>query len=149
MDHDAIPVADALVVLRRALPGLLSGDLAVLELFTDDVTARSPTTAIRSRTQLEHQVLDRQGALSRTDFAVDDVAEEPGGLVVSWRMSADHSGDLLFDEDELFEPSGVRVTLSGTTRVRFRGGRICWFETTYDDRDLFDQLRGDLPPDPR
>jgi hypothetical protein len=149
MGDDAISVSDALVVLRRALPAIISGDLSGLELFTEDVTGLSPDMVIRSRVELEHQLLDRQGSLSRAAFAIDLIEADQTGFVVRWRMSGDHTGELLFNEDELFEPSGVRVQLSATTCVRFRGRRIRTFETTYDDRDLFDQLRGGLPPFPR
>jgi len=149
MGDDAISVSDALVVLRRALPAIICGDLGALELFTEDVTGLSPSTTIRSRLELEHQLLDRQGALSRAEFVIDRSEEDQGGLVVWWRMCGDHTGELLFNEDELFEPSGVRVRLSATTRVRFRGRRVRSFDTTYDARYLLDQLRDGMPPYPR
>jgi hypothetical protein len=138
---EAISIATARDLLGRALPAIAAGDCGALELFTEDVSGDSPNMCVRSRSELEYQLIDRAGALSNIEFMIDRLDAVEPGVVATWRMSGDHTGEVLFNEDEFFEPSGRRIDLSATTYVQFRGARICAFRTIYDDRDLFDQIR--------
>jgi SnoaL-like polyketide cyclase len=106
------------------------------------MTWTSSNMWVRSRSELEYQLIDRAGALSDIEFTIDRVEEVEHGVLATWRMSADHTGEVLFNEDEFFEASGHRIELSATTLVEFRDTRICTFRTNYDDGDLFDQMRG-------
>jgi SnoaL-like polyketide cyclase len=138
-----ISLADASCVLRRALLALAVGDVGALELFTEDVIGDSPVLCVRSRTELEFQLLDRVGALSNVEFDLDQVSMTgPDTAVVSWRVAGDHTGEVLFNEDIFFGPTGRQIRMSLTTLVRFSQRRIAEFGTSYDDTDLFDQLRG-------
>jgi len=148
-DDDPISLADATCLLRRALFALAVGDVGAIELFTEDVVGDGPNLRVRSRTELGYQLLDRAGALSNVEFDLDRVeAGAPCEVVASWRVAGDHTGEVMFDDDVYFEPTGRRIRLSVTTRVVFRRRRIAAFQTSFDDTDLFDQIRGGpLPSD--
>jgi hypothetical protein len=137
----SISLDQACDVLRHALAGIVSGDVSVLGLFTDDVVGDSPNMRVGSRSELEFQLIDRLGTLSNIEFTIDRIEAVDSGVLATWRMSGDHTGEVLFNEDELFEASGLRIRLLATTAVQFRGRRICAFRTDYDDGDLYDQIR--------
>jgi hypothetical protein len=139
-DH-AISVRRARRLLRRALPAIVIGDVGAIGLFTDDVSGDAPNLRVRSRAELECQLIDRAGALSRIEFAIDRLEPSEGGVTATWRLAGMHTGALLINEDELVEPSGRPVDLAARTHVRFRVRRICAFETIYDGQDLIDQIR--------
>lgn len=142
-DEGPISLADATCVLRRALFALVVGDVGALELFTEDVIGDSIVLCVRSRTELEYQLLDRAGALSNVEFDLDRVLMgAPDTVVASWRVAGVHTGEVLFNEDVFFAPTGRTIRVSMTTRVRFRQHRIAAFRTSYDGEDLLDQLRG-------
>ncbi len=148
MDEEApISLADASTVLRGALFALAFGDVGALELFTDDVCGDSPNLFVRSKTELGYQLLDRAGALSNVEFDLDPVVMDgPDTFLASWRVTGDHTGDALLNEDVYFQPTGKKIRLSVSTRVEFRQRRIAAFRTSYADGDLFSQIRGDAPP---
>jgi hypothetical protein len=139
-DH-AISVRRARRLLRRALPAIVIGDVGAIGLFTDDVSGDAPNLRVRSCAELRCQLIDRAGALSRIEFAIDRLEPSERGLIATWRLAGMHTGAMLINEDELFEPSGRQVDLAARTWVRFRGRRICAFETIHDGQDLIDQIR--------
>ena len=134
-DDVAISMAEARNMLSRALSAIVSGDVH-MEL-TEDVVGESPSMAVRSRSELEfptdrssrsaieHRIRDRAGRRGRS-----------GARFATWSMSGDHTGELLVNEDEFFEPSGRRIELSATSYVRLRGGQICAFRSVYGHGDL-------------
>lgn len=140
-DDDAISLADATAVLRDALFALATGELTAIESFTHDVIGEAPDLCVRSRKDLEFQLLDRAGALSNVEFVLDRVVGEARDVVVaSWCVAADHTGEMLVNEDFLLAPTGRRVRLTARTRVEFREGRIARFRTAYVDDHLFDKI---------
>ena len=150
-DHEAISLEDATDLLRRALFALAVGDVGAIDLFTEDVVGEGPNLHVRSRTELGNQLLDRAGALSNVEFDLDRVdAIAPAEVVAAWRVVGDHTGEVMFNDDMFFDPTGRRIRLSVTTRAVFRQRRIAAFETSYEDGDLFDQIQGGpLSPDVR
>jgi hypothetical protein len=140
-EDQAITADESRDVVRRALWAIVAGDMGAIELFTEDVVGDSPNTCVRSRSELEFQLIDREGALSNIEFTIGSFESVGAGAFAAWSMSADHTGEVLFNEDELFEASGLRIRLLATTAVQFRGRRICAFRTDYDDGDLYDQIR--------
>jgi hypothetical protein len=145
-DDDFISIAEARHVLGRALPAIVSGDIGAIELFTEDVAGDSPDMRVRSRTELGNQLIDRAETLSNVEFRLDRVEADHPGVRATWHMAGDHTGEVLFNEDQLFEPSGRRIVLTATTHARFRSGRSCEFLTTSEDADLIDQIRAGRPP---
>ena len=147
-DDEAISLEEATCLLRRALFALAVGDVGAIELFTEDVSGEGPNLNVRSRTELGHQLLDRAGALSNVDFDLDGVeACGPAEFVATWRVAGDHTGEVMFNDDVFFDPTGRQVRLSVTTQVVFTQRRIAAFRTSYEDGDLFDQIRG-VPQNP-
>ena len=143
----AISVDEVHELVRRAVRAIVAGDAGSVDLFTEDVVGDSPNMRVRSRSELECQLLDRAGALTNIELTIDSV-EIMGSVVTAvWSMSADHSGEVLFNEDELYEPSGRRVHLSVRSIIQLRGGLICAIRNDYDDEDLFNQVTAEQPPD--
>jgi hypothetical protein len=89
MDDDgAFSIADATSILGRALLALAIGDVDELGLFTEDVTGEGPTLTVRSRVDLEYQLLDRAGALSNVAFSLERVdGVGPVEVVASWHVA--------------------------------------------------------------
>ena len=140
-EQESISIAEARSVLDRALHAIIRGDVRGIELFTEDVVGESPNMFVISRTELGNQLLDRARAFSNLEFTIDRLERAAPGFVATWHMSADHTGDVLFNEDEFFEATGRRIELSAMTWFQFRARLICAFRTTYDGRDPFDEMR--------
>jgi predicted ester cyclase len=147
--QEPISVADATYLVRRALFALAAGDTEALELFTEDVIGDGPVLHVRSRLELGYQLLDRMGALSNIEFDLDRVEIEPdsGAVLASWRVAGDHTGEVMFNEDLYFAPTGRHIRMCMTTRLMFRQHRIAEFRTSYHGADLLDQI-ADSPLDP-
>ena len=109
MDVDgSMSLEDATCVVRRALLALTLGGVAEIELFTEDVIGDAPHLRVRSRSELRYQLIDREGALSNVEFDLDRVEVAGNGEVVArWRVAADHTGDVMFNEDVYFAGQGV------------------------------------------
>lgn len=142
MDDDAsLSIEDARSLLSRVIPAVCAGDPAASEFFTEDVRGDGPHLHVRSRTELEDQLTDHAAVLSNVHFTMDGVEEIAGGVIATWRLSGDHTGSALMDEDELIEASGRRIEVSAMTLVQFRGARLCSFQTIYDSAPLYEQIR--------
>ncbi len=61
-------------------------------------------------------------------------------------MTLTHSGRLEMDEAVVVEPTGIRVTLHGTTIAEFDGAKISSFRQYWDESELLEQL-APLPED--
>ena len=96
-----------------------------------------------------NQLVDRVGAFSNVRFELSRVGRDDRGFVAIWRMSAEHTGAVLLNEDEFFEASGLPVELSATTHVEFRDRCICTFRTAYQGPDPFEQMRRRPGPEAR
>ncbi len=141
-NDERVSIDEVRVLLHRALLALAVGDVGASELFADDVRGDSPNMCVRSRTELEYQLDDRAGSLSDVEFTLDRVDRVSTGWLATWRVSGCHTGEVFFNEDEYFAPTGRRIALSATTHLDLRDGRIRAFRTNYDDGDLADQIRG-------
>jgi ketosteroid isomerase-like protein len=129
------------VTLMRALQAGLEGDKQVLlEVFTEDVRAWTPTLCTRSLVELI-------GELDRSEEAFSDVEIEATPLdvggdhaCVEWSLALTHSGPLRVDDETVIEPTGMRVALHGITVAEFHGERICSLRQYWDDSTLLDQV---------
>jgi SnoaL-like domain len=144
MDDDgAISLEDATCLVRRALLALAVGDVGAIDLFTEDVIGESPIINVRSRSELANQLLDRSGGLSNVEFELDRVEMiAPDTVVASIRVAGDFTGEVLFNDDLLFGPTGQRIHVVATSRMVIRQRRIAKFQTFYDDENVLDQFRG-------
>jgi SnoaL-like domain len=137
MEQDRSVAADeAGELLGLALRAIVAGDRTNLELFTEDVVIDSPNMHITGRAELEDQLGDRAGALTNIELSVDAVEVLGSGVLATWTVSGDHTGEVLFNEDELFEASGRRIHFSARSTAEIRGGLISVVRTDYDDVEL-------------
>ena len=142
-DDEAISLEDATCLAQRVLLALAVGDVGEIELFTEDVIGESPIINVRSRVELGNQLLDRAGGLSNVEFDLDHVeVTAPDTVVASFRVAGDFTGEVLFNDDLLFSPTGRRIQVEGKTLVVFRQRRIAKFQTFYDGENVLDQFRG-------
>jgi len=108
---------------------------------TTRVIGDSPVLHVDSRLQLANQLLGRAGAVSNIEFDLDHVEiTAPDSVVASWHVAGDHTGEVLFNDEYHFVPSGRHIHVSMTTRVLFKQGRI--HQASFDKSDRFDQIRG-------
>lgn len=109
----------------RAIEATVSGETSgVEELFTEDVTASTPTMAVGSRVELAVELEDDE-----TCFG--DVAIEPGPTVSSgdrvwteWVASGIHAEPDPGSDRGPFAETEWRVTLRGVSVAEFEGERI-------------------------
>ena len=128
-------------LFRRALEATLNPDHAtVVEVFTEDVVAWSPTLAATSREELEAQFEEHDDALSNIDFSVDALDVVGDKAFAEWRLTADHTGALVIDDDLVFEPTGRRIVLAGATVAEFRGEQVSAIRNYFDDAAIIEQL---------
>ena len=66
-----------------ALLAIVAGDRGALDMFTEDVSGDSPNMCVRSRSELEYQLIDRAGALSNIEFAIDRVDPADPGVIAN------------------------------------------------------------------
>ncbi len=146
----SIPIGEAKDVVGRALRGIVTGDVGAISLFADDVAIDSPNMRVRSRAELRDQLGDRVGALTDVELTVTDVEVVESGVVATWTVLGVHTGEVLFNEDELFEASGRHIQFSAQSTFEFRAGLISAVRTDYDDIDLYRQIsEGPAPLRPR
>jgi hypothetical protein len=143
-DH-SLSIEEVRDLVHRALFAMVVGDVEASDLFTHDVKGDSPNMYVRSRIALEDQLSDRAGGLSNVEFTLDRVEEAGDGWLATWRVSGEHTGTMLLNEDVFFAPSGHRIALSAETQFLLQGRRIREFQTSYDDEALVAQLRGGQP----
>jgi ketosteroid isomerase-like protein len=129
--------ADTLV---RALRARLEGDAgAIPELYTDDVQAWAPAISASSAAELAQEFARRDDAFS--DIELDVVPLDVSGdyACAEWRLSMTHTGPVTLGETTI-EPTGLRVTVNGTTVAEFDGTRICALRQYWDELSVLEQL---------
>jgi hypothetical protein len=144
MPNDASnPGDDQLRALVRALLwSLLTGDPPGAEIFTADVVVDSPLIAAANRFELLEQIDDRRGVLSTVELEVERIEREDSIVEVLWRFRGIHTGPLLVNDDQLFEPTGRQLGTSVVSRLELRDGRVCHMRHV-PDVDFLDRARGD------
>ena len=143
VDEESVSIDEVRDLVQRALFAIVVGDVdGSDDLFTQDVTGDSPYMYVRSRIGLEDQLSDRSGGLTDVDLTVDRVEEMSDGWLATWRVSGDHTGRLMLNEDVYFAPTGHRIDVSATTHLVLKGRRVRAFRTSYDEQDVAAQLRG-------
>jgi ketosteroid isomerase-like protein len=137
-------------ILERSLRASIEGDSgAVKELYTDDVKAWAPALSASSAAELAAEFDRRDDAFS--DIALEVRPLDVGGAFAcaEWTVTMTHSGPLTLAEGVVVEPSGLTVTINGTTVAEFEGERICSFRQYWDEFAVLEQLgllAGPQPP---
>jgi hypothetical protein len=122
-------------LVRQVLEALLVGDPERVTVFTPDVQVDTPFLVAEGRDELRDRLEDRRDAYTDLELVVDGC--EVGGVVVdvSWRFTATHSGPLLVNEDEYYEPTGERVQARGVTHLDVRDGCISSVRVELEEPD--------------
>jgi len=132
--------ADPRAVLAMALEAAVTGDEDIIDAaFTEDVVGWSPNLFVTSRDELAAELADRDEALSNVVFSLDALDVIGDKAIAEWRVEADHTGPLSFD-DVVMEATGRHVTLAGATFAEFRGEQICAFRHYFDDAAIIEQM---------
>jgi ketosteroid isomerase-like protein len=136
-----VPTSTKEAVLVRALEAAVTGDDSTLDqTFTEDVVGWSPNLAVTSRAELAEEFRDRHDALSNIAIAFDAIYIIGDNAIAEWRISADHTGPIVVDDDLQLEATGRTIVLAGATFAEFRGDQICAFRNYFDDAALLEQL---------
>jgi ketosteroid isomerase-like protein len=133
--------AERAATLVRALEASIIGDSTVIaDLYTDDVRGWAPALTVSSAAELAVEFEDRDGAFSDIELDVSpfDVADDRA--CVEWVVSLTHSGPLELDDDNVLDPTGLRVSLHGVTVAEFDGTKISSFRQYWDEVELLEQL---------
>ncbi len=140
-----MPTSTKEAVLVQALEAAVTGDDSTLDqTFTEDVIGWSPNLAVTSRAELAEEFGDRHDALSNIVIAFDAIYIIGDNTIAEWRISADHTGPIIVDDDLQLEPTGRTIVLAGATFAEFRGDQICAFRNYFDDAALLEQLLLDV-----
>jgi hypothetical protein len=133
------PPCDIEQVVRSVLLVMVTG-VDEPSVFTHDVTDQTPLGEVCGRDDLVARASDWRDGLTSPDLLVEDIAVDGTTAMVRWQLAALHTGDILLNEDLLFERTGRRVTLRVVTEFGFRGELVCSFRHDYDLDDLLRQL---------
>jgi ketosteroid isomerase-like protein len=126
--------------LVRALRARVDGDTdAIRMLYTDDVTAWTPSLAVSSAEELAREFERSDDAFSDIELEVSPLDVGGDYACAEWRVTMTHSGPLQAG-DQVVDASGTRVALHGVTVAEFRGERICALRQYWDELSLFEQL---------
>jgi ketosteroid isomerase-like protein len=128
-------------ILERSLRASIQGDSgAVKELYTDDIKAWAPALSASSAAELAAEFDRRDDAFS--DIALEVRPLDVGGdfACVEWTVTMTHSGPLTLADGVVVEPSGLTVSINGTTVAEFEGERICSFRQYWDELTVLEQL---------
>ena len=136
-----MPTSTKEAVLVQALEAAVTGDDSTLDqTFTEDVVGWSPNLAVTSRAELAEEFGDRHDALSNIVIAFDAIYIIGDNAIAEWRISADHTGPIVVDDDLQLDATGRTIVLAGATFAEFRGDLICAFRNYFDDAALLEQL---------
>jgi hypothetical protein len=136
-----VPISTKEAVLVQALEAAVTGDDSALDqTFTEDVVGWSPNLAVTSRAELAEEFGDRHDALSNIVIAFDAIYIIGDNAIAEWRISAEHTGPIVVDDDLQLEATGRTILLAGATFAEFRGDQICAFRNYFDDAALLEQL---------
>ncbi len=135
-----MPTSHEAVFLLAIEAAVVGDPITVEEIFTEDVVAWSPILSAGSRDELALAYAERDNSLSNIEFAVDALDVIGDKVIAEWRLAADHTGPIVFDEDVVVEATGRRIILAGASFAEFRGEQISAMRTYFDDAALIEQL---------
>jgi ketosteroid isomerase-like protein len=135
--------ARATTLARALRAGLARDRAALVDCYTDDVCAWTPTLATETLAELVEELPRLDDAFSDIELAVAplDVGGDYAG--VEWSVAMTHTGAFVPADDTRLEPTGLRVIIHGVTVAEFRGERICSLRQYWDELELLRQLGRD------
>jgi ketosteroid isomerase-like protein len=112
------------------------------ELFTDDAEVWSPNMYATSLAEVTEAFGDREEAFSNQAVTVRSIDEIGNKVVAEWRLDADHTGRLMFDDENWIDATGAHVYMGGVSIAEYSGDKIRAVRTYFDDLAFLEQLIG-------
>jgi hypothetical protein len=138
---EVVSVCGRATVVRDAVRATITDEpLELSTIFCDDVVARTPTTTVRSRAELEIYCQAGDDALEIVEVRIEGIDLVGDKAIAEWRVTAVFRRPFLLGDDRLVEPTGRVVELAGVTIAEFEGDRIRAFRHYFDDAALFEQM---------
>ena len=92
-------------LLRALIVAFGAGTDDLGELFTDDAEVWSPNMYATSLAEVTEAFGDREEAFSNQAVTVRSIDEIGNKVVAEWRLDADHTGRLAFDDENWIDTS--------------------------------------------
>ena len=119
------------------------GQLAVMDdIYTADIAYHSPGSPVihgPEGMKLIAGVL--YTAFPDMQYTIEDMIAEGEKVAIRWTLTGTHDGDLMG-----VPPTGVQVTFTGNTIIRFAGGKYAELWSSWDARVMWLQLGINPPP---
>ena len=130
-------------VFLAAIDAVVRGDTSRFgELFTPDVTFRSPHLKVESLAALQRAVGVPEDSLTDISIVVRALDAFEHKVFGEWRVDAMFTSPVLSDDRLLIEPTGGAVRLRGASVAEFRDRRIHEFRHYFDDTELLAGVAG-------
>ena len=129
-------------LVRALLVGFGAAHDDLAELFTDDAVVWSPNLFATSLRELSVAFDDREDAFSNQIITVRSVDEVGNKVIAEWRLDADHTGRLTFDDENWIDATGQHVYMGGVSIAEYSGDKIRKMRNYFDDLALLEQLAG-------
>ena len=146
--HATQPAGDDLpsdrgTVCLAALEAVVLGDASrFADLFTEDIVFTSPHLIAESLASVQRALGTPEDSLSDLDIvvlALDVVADK---VIAEWRLEANFTRPVLYNDRLLIEPTGSTVRLPGVSVAEFHRHQIRAFRHYFDDSELLTGLPG-------
>ncbi len=111
-------------------------------LFTEDAVVWSPNMYATSLAEVTEAFGDRETAFSNQTVTVRSIDEVGNKVVAEWRIDADHTGRLVFDDENWIDATGAHVYMGGVSIAEYSGDKIRTVRTYFDDLAFLEQLIG-------
>ena len=130
-------------VFLAALEAVVLGDASrFADLFTEDVVVSCPHLVVESLASLQRALGTPEDSLTDLDIvvlALDVIADK---VIAEWRLEANFSRPVLYNDRLLIEPTGSTVRLPGVSVAEFRRHQIRAFRHYFDDSELLTGVPG-------
>jgi hypothetical protein len=131
------------LVFVSALEAVVLGDASrFADLFTSDVRFCGPHVVVESLAAVQRALGSPEDSLTEVQVVVLALDALDDKVFGEWRLDAQFTRPVLFDDRLLIEPTGGGVRLRGASVAEFRGSRICAFRHYFDDSELLADVPG-------
>jgi ketosteroid isomerase-like protein len=127
--------------LVRVLHAAVAGDERMLRAAcTRDVRVWTPAIGTASVDELIDALRHRQHAFSDLELGTRALDVTGDRACVEWSLAMTHTGALSLRDGVTTDPTGLRITVHGTTVADFRAGRVAALRQYWDELALWEQL---------
>ncbi len=109
---------------------------ALEEVYADELVWHEPDQDVRGLEEAKQYYSKYLSAFPDFSFTVEDVIAEGDKVVIRWRVSGTHQGEV----EDFGPPTGRQMEFEGITIHRIEGGKIVEEWERYDNLRLLQQL---------